>query len=505
MTVSLFDLRYRDLSDVAKGAMAVLAGFAGRSIARVIFLMTAGNLYGAVRLGEMASVVAVVEILIMLGIFGFRRSLLEILENTRAKQHLIYAYLFSALAVTSAVGLLLAFVLAMLWDYIGLNMKTIHYPLLSFLIPLTGLMEIFLTATRYKRRIRYEVLARSVVEPWTLATLALLFYYLGKTSYGLLASYSGALIAAFFVSLFAFGREYSWRSLAKAPFKMVFVRRVSILSSPTAVVDAIGIAFRRADILVLSLLTSDLWVGIYYGAQNIATLAQKTRYLFDPILSPVISQTMSRRGNGDTAKNLSQVCLWILMMLSFELALLVYYGEALLSTIGVGFSTGALTLIILLFAETIEATFASTELPLVFKKPWINLMLTLSGFVFYILSLAVLVPRYDIQGAGLAFLISVSALNAARLITIWKIFHIKILEVTYLKPIMVGTFTFIVLSLVGNYIDLISSWGVPLGLLLGICIYAALFVLLKPTADDREFLMYLKKQRTKNSLTLKKG
>lgn len=504
MTVSLLDLRNRDLADITNSAMAVLAGFAGRSMARVIFLMTAGNLYGAVRLGEMASVVAVIEILIMLGIFGFRRSLIEILENTKNKQHLIYAYLFSALAVTAVVSLFLAFALAVLWDYIGLNMKTMHYPLLSFLIPLIGLMEIFLTATRFKRRIRYEVLARSVVEPWTLAVLALLFYYLGQTSYGLLASYSGALVSAFVFSLFAFGREYSWRELAKAPFRTTFIRHVSILSSPTAIVDGIGIAFRRADILALSLFTSDAWVGIYYGAQNIATLAQKTRHLFDPILSPVISQTMSRRGNSDTGKHLSQVCLWILMLLCFELALLAFYGKTLLSAIGLGFSAGAVTLIILLSAEAIEGAFASTELPLVFKKPWVNLMLTISGFALYLLCLAVLVPNYEMPGAGLAFLASIGILNAARLIAVWKIFRIRTLEVTYLKPVLAGTVTFIALSLAGYYIDLTSLWNIPLGLLLGICTYIGLFILLGPTAEDREFLMYLRKQRAKRAPVLKK-
>ncbi|MCH7631528.1 MAG: hypothetical protein IIC07_06540, partial [Proteobacteria bacterium] len=85
MKTPLIDHKFKDLTDVLRGAAASLAGFAGRTAARVLFLFFAGNFYGAVRLGELASVIAVIEILVMLGIFGFRRSLLEFLEEAKGK------------------------------------------------------------------------------------------------------------------------------------------------------------------------------------------------------------------------------------------------------------------------------------------------------------------------------------------------------------------------------------------------------------------------------------
>ncbi|HXV74254.1 MAG TPA: polysaccharide biosynthesis C-terminal domain-containing protein, partial [Sphingomonadales bacterium] len=305
-----------------------------------------------------------------------------------------------------------------------------------------------------------------------------------------------ALMAAFAFSLFAFGREYSWKRLLAAPFKTVFIRHVGVFSSPTAVVDAIGIAFRRADIIALSLFTPDAVVGIYYGVQNVATLVQKTRHLFDPMLAPVVSQTLNRRGNAGASEQLAQVCRWIFTLLCLQLALLAFYGAPLLSVIGPGFAAGALALVILLGAEAIEGTLASAELPLVFKKPWLNLALTATGFSVHVLGLSLLVPRFEMVGAGLSFLIAIALLNAARLVAVWKVFRIRLLEAAYLKPVLAGAGAFLALFYAGSYVNLASPWLVPFGLALGLGSYAGLFMALKPTAADREFVAYLKARRT---------
>jgi O-antigen/teichoic acid export membrane protein len=495
VTPSRFDLKNRDLADIARGALALLAGFAGRSVARILFLFFAGNFYGAARLGEMASVIAVVEILIMVGIFGFRRSLMEILESAKDDAGRLYALILSALTVTAAIGTVLAAALALVWDYIGLNMKTAHYPLLAFIIPFIGLMEIFLTATRFKRRMRYEVLARSVVEPWTLALLTLAFYFAGNTAFGLLGSYAGSLMAAFAFSLYAFGREYEWRALFAAPFNMAFIRRVGFFSGPTAVVDAIGIAFRRADIIFLSLFTPDATVGIYYGVQNLATIVQKTRHMFDPMLSPVVSQTLSRRGSEGASEQLAQVCRWIFTLLCLQLALLAFYGKPLLTLIGPGFEAGARALVIVLGAEALEGTLASAELPFVFRRPWLNLGMTASGFTAHLIGLSLLVPRFGMAGAATSFLIAITLLNGARLVAVWRVFQIKLLGLAYFKPILAGAGAFLALLYTGQVLELTRPWLVPLGLALGIGVFAGLVFVLRPTAADREFVAYLRARK----------
>lgn len=492
MKTPLLENKFQDLADILKGAMASLAGFAGRTGARIVFLVFAGNFYGAVRLGELASVIAVIEILVMIGIFGFRRSLLEFLENAKGKKDTQYSLIVSALAVTFVVATTVAAVLALLWGPIGLNRKTELYPLFAFIIPFIALMDVLLTATRFKRIIRYEVFARSLVEPWSIAGFALLFFFLGWIESGLLLAYVGSLMAAFLFALWGFSREYKIREIFSAKVDFSFIKRMSFFSGPTAIVDAIGIAFRRADIIILSLFQPDAIVGVYYGVQNFATVIQKVRHVFDPILSPVVNQTLSQRGAKDAGQQLAQVCRWILMLIGIVYILMAFYAGSLLDLIGPGFDVGALALIIVLAAEGLESTFASTELPFVFKKPWKNLAMTLSAFLVHLTGLSILIPLFGITGAGCSLMISFTVLNGLRLFAVKKDFDITMLAWRYLKPVIAGGLAFGALTLANMYIDLHAVYFVPVGIALGIAVYAGMFWVMGASAEDRDFVAYLK-------------
>lgn len=500
MKKRLFEAKYKDLTDILRGAMATLAGFLGRTGARVLFLFFAGNFYGAALLGQLAAVIAVFEILVMLGIFGFRRSLMEFLEKVKGDEKRQYNVILTALVVTLVVATTVAGTLAYLWDFIGFARPAPHFSLFAFIIPFIALMDVFLTTTRFKRIIRYEVFARSLVEPWTIALSSLAFYFLGIVQEGLLLAYSTSLLAAFLFAVWAFGKEYEWNKLLKAKISFAFIKQIGSFSGPTAIVDAIGVAFRRIDIIFLSLFTPDAMVGIYYGVQNLATVVQKTRHVFDPILSPVVAQTLNQRGSADAGAQLSQVCRWILTLLCLQLALMAFYAAPLLSLIGEGFAIGAVALVIVLAAEALEGSFASAELPFVFKKPRLNLALTATGFSLHVAGCLIFIPLLGMVGAAVSFLTAIAVLNTMRLIAIKQKFDIRLAEAAYLKPIVSGIAAYLVLHYANQVIDLQHALTVPLGIALGLGVYVAVFWLLKPTQADRDFVAYLKARKKPESL-----
>lgn len=495
MKPHLFDHKFKDLTDVLKGAAASLAGFAGRSGARFIYLLFVGNFYGAVLLGELAAVIAATEILVMLGIFGFRRSLMEFLENLKGNNAGQYRLIKTALVVSFLASMIVASILAYFWDVLGLIHRNSYFTLFAYIIPFIAIMDVILTTTRFKRIVRYEVFARSLVEPWVLVISAVAFYFMGYKLFGLLLSYVLSLMAAFLFSLWAFSKEYSWAKLFKAKLDFGLVRKMSFSSGPTAIVDAIGVAFRRVDILFLGYFMPDAVVGIYYGVQSLATVLQKTRHVFDPILAPVLNQTMNQRSIADAGQQLAQVCRWILTLLCLQLALMAFYAGPLLGLIGTGFAVGALALVIVLMAETLEGTFASAELPFVFKKPWLNLSLTATGFGLHLIGLTILIPIYGMVGAALSFLGALIILNLMRLIAVKKQFDISLLAWRYLKPIVAGGLSYLALYYAGTLINLKTIYLVPVGIALGIGVYVAVFWILRPSREDREFVAYLKSRK----------
>lgn len=495
MKTPLLDQKFSDLTDILKGAAASLAGFAGRTGARILFLLFAGNFYGADNLGRLAAVIAVTEILVTLGIFGFKRSLLEMLQADKAKEDQQYSLIKTALLVSFVVGTALAVALAFLWDFIGLIYGNFYYALFALIIPFMALMEVMLTTTRFKRIVRYEVFARSLVEPWTIALTSVLFFFLGWVTFGLILAYVLSMFAAFLFALWAFSKEFRWKKVIGARLKFDLVGRIFVFSGPTALVDVIGIAFRRVDVLFLGFFTPDAVVGIYYGVQQIATVLQKTRHIFDPILQPVLAQTLDQRGNEGAGQQLRQVCRWIFSLLALLLAIMAFYGGSLLSLVGEGFAIGALALTIVLAAEALEGTFASAELPFVFKRPFLNLSLSATAFAAHLTGLWFLIPKFGIVGAALSFLIAVVILNSMRLVAIKKKFNITLLSPGYMKPAAAGALSYLTLYYGNQLITFKTGFLVPLGIALGFGVYGLIFWGLKPSAEDREFISYLKSRK----------
>ena len=495
MNASLFDHKNKDLTDILRGALATLAGFVGRTGARVIFLFFAGNFYGADNLGRLAAVIAVVEILVTIGIFGFRRSLLEMLQKFKGKADEQCRVILSAMTMSLLIGLVLGTGLAFLWDPIGLYYENAFYSLFAFIVPVMAVMEVILTSIRYKRIIRYEVFARSLVEPWTIALTAVTFFFLGWVSFGLILAYVLSMSAVFVFAVWAFSKQYSWRKVFAAKLDIGFIKNIGRFSGPTAVVDVIGIAFRRVDVLFLGFFAADAVVGIYYGVQQIATVLQKTRHVFDPMLQPVISQTLDQRGTAGAGQQLRQVCRWILTLLAMLLAQMAFYGGPLLGLVGEGFAAGALALTIVLAAEALEGTFASAELPFVFRRPLLNLALTATAFAVHLVGLSYLTPAFGMVGTAMSFFIALFTLNAMRLVAIRVKFDIGLLHWGYLKPIAAGVVSYLALFYAGQFVDLKTGYLVPAGVILGLAVYWAMFWIFRPSSEDREFFSYLRAKK----------
>ena len=85
------------------------------------------------------------------------------------------------------------------------------------------------------------------------------------------------------------------RLAARIRPRLIAVARRNV---PLAAADAIEWGSRRLDIAILGLFVAPTIVGIYYVAQQVASMPQKLKTSFDPILGPVITQKLAE---GDKA------------------------------------------------------------------------------------------------------------------------------------------------------------------------------------------------------------
>lgn len=360
-----------DISALAKGGRTNFFGFLLRLAARIPFLFIAGRWYGAEALGIFAYAVIVVEFAAQLSTLGLKRGLAEQLSKTdRPHVHVVWdAMLAGFVASTIAVLLLVAFPQAMFPNSEIQGMERL-LPLTIFALAAS---DIALAALAYRHDIGATVRARAIVEPWTISIAAffLAFYSLRD---GLILAYVLSMIAALVASLWPLIRSYGlptgWRP---NPGRLM---RLAWANLPMAGADAIEWVSRRLDIAILGLFFSPAIVGIYYVAQQLASLPQKLKTSFDPILGPVITQNLREGNRAAVAKQVRQAGFWIIAAQAGVALALGIPGEAWMGLVGAAFVGGTGVLAFLLAAEVVAATAAVSEAALVYVARHRNLMIS---------------------------------------------------------------------------------------------------------------------------------
>jgi O-antigen/teichoic acid export membrane protein len=119
-------------------------------------------------------------------------------------------------------------------------------------------------------------------------------------------------------------------------------------------------------------------VGIYYAAQQIASLPQKLKTSFEPILSPVITKNL-RIGNMEAiAAQVRQVGFWIIAV-QLGIALICgILGEAVMGLWGPDYVAGTAALVLLLAAEVAASMAVVSESVLVYIARKRNLAISVA-------------------------------------------------------------------------------------------------------------------------------
>jgi len=366
-----------DLAALARGGRINFFGFILRLLARLPFLFIAGRIYGAEALGRFAYAVLIVEFAAQLATLGLKRGLAQQLSQTTDERHVFVVW--DALLV-AAVGSAIAMTLLMMFPQAMYPNSEIAG--LDWLLPVTifalAWSDITLAALAYRHDVGATVRARAIVEPWTISIAAFGWSFI-STRDGLIIAYVlsmvGALIASIIPFLKSYGVPRGWSPDPAALWRMA--RR----NLPVAAADAVEWGSRRVDIAILGLFASPAVVGIYYVAQNVASLPAKLKTSFDPILGPVISRNIAAKNYEAVARQVRQVGFWVIAAQSAVALALGIPGEAVMGLVGPEFVAGTAALAFLLAAEVVAATAAVSESALIYCARHRNMMISLAMIV----------------------------------------------------------------------------------------------------------------------------
>ncbi|WP_095012735.1 lipopolysaccharide biosynthesis protein [Tsuneonella mangrovi] len=364
------------MATLAQGGRTNFFGFLLRLAARLPFIFIAGRLYGAEKLGVFASALVVAELAAMMCSLGEKRGLAQRLSDSDADQtHLVFDGLLIALVLSSVAAAFFWFVPFPLFpsgDATWLDRMVV------LAIPAFALTEIVLAAQAYRYDIATTVRARAVVEPWTISILAGVLWFVSPQS-GLILAYVASVYAGLATGLVAFIRTYGlphgWHP---NPRDMV---RLATRALPLATADAIEWGTRRIDLFILGLFAAPQAVGIYYGAQQVASLPQKLKTSFEPILGPVITRNLKHKNYGAIARQVCQVGFWITAAQAGIALALGIPGEGVMGLFGPTFVGGTGALAFLLAAEVVAATAVVSEAALIYVARARNLSISVLTIV----------------------------------------------------------------------------------------------------------------------------
>ncbi len=356
-----------DLATIADGGRKNTLGFVIRLVARIPFLVIATRLYGAESLGRFASALVLIEIVALICSLGEKRGLAQRLsegagENRAAETNLVYDGILLALGYSAvAAGVLLVFPEPMFPN--GMNGAWDIW--LVATIPAFAVTEILLAAQAYRFDIATTVRARAIIEPWTISIAAGVFFYLPATrESGLALAFIASIYAGLLTALWPFLRTYGlprgWRPAPRA------LLAVSARAFPLVGADAIERGTRLLDIFILGLFAPPSAVGIYYAAQQIASLPQKLKTSFEPILSPVITKNLRIGNMAAIAAQVRQVGFWIIAVQLGIALVLGVPGEAVMGLWGPDYVAGTAALAFLLAAEVVASMAVVSESVLVY-------------------------------------------------------------------------------------------------------------------------------------------
>lgn len=461
----------RDRRDLRRGAWQILSGSGVRMAARIMLIIFVARLYGVEDFGRLGETVAVVELAAALATFGLNKTLLGVLVSTGDDGE--GRMVIEALLIAFGVSAIVAFILWLAWPMI-FNPAKLDTRFAILGVPFIALAEIALTATRHRRTVAWDTVVKALVKPWSFLLFALFgYFWIGETTLpsgeALILAYIASLavsgVVAFSALFYVFGNSFLRLGNGTNVRQILIHMRNSF---PIAVNETAVFAFRRIDILILGLVAGPTATGVYYLAQQVGTVVEKIRHLFEPMLAPIIAQSTSMQTIG---QHLNRLCLLVFSIQLGILVMVAFAGQPALEWLGSGFAAGLVVVLVILLGELMDGSFGLCELPMVYRHPLWPPRVVLLALGIEVMLVWALASWFGALGAALGFAIAMTVLSLCRVALVRSLYGFRIVDTGYAVALAVG----IVAAGVGVIVYAVSRNSLALAPILAVIVFMTLY------------------------------
>lgn len=314
---------------------------------------------------------------------------------------------------------------------------TLPFKETALLIPMVALQLVFGSGLQALKAIKWKVFVDRLIQPSLCLVLMLIFYVFGlRLDALILATICGFLASIIAGHILFHKASKQIVSDARPTFEPKPWLRFALPMSFNSLIQSV---MNSADVLFLTVFATAAQVGLYAAADRASTIIVMPLLGLNTIFSPLIAEYYALEEHEQIANLFRVVTKW-----SFSLSLPVFlcffiFHEAILSIFSKGYTAAAAALIILSFANLINAATGLTGSLLLMTGHTRVILANIGVSILFNAGLAyVLVPRFNVIGAAIAAAFAVIALDVVSFIEVYCILKIFAFRRDMLKPVAAG-------------------------------------------------------------------
>ena len=498
------------LKSVAKGAGIAFIGLIFSKIFGYGYNIIAARFLGPDGYGIISLAGALVSFASVFCILGLNHGIRRYVPFYRGKNNRekVRGTVFSGLKITSVATILVTVLLFFSSDFLATSVFNEPHAALIFKIFSLGLpFYVFLRSltsiTDAFKKMKYRVISQDFIwKGLRVFFIAIFVVFMGYDVLGAAYAYILSYSAAFIVALYFFVKKIFPR--VKDAVSQPNYKELLTYSWPLLFVSVMGIVLSKTDQIMLGYFLDSSQVGIYKSALLIAAVLAIVLTALRRILLPVLSDLLGKDKKQEFTKTFRTATKWSFTATLPLFTVMVLFAPRVLKLIfGEEYTAGAVALSILAVTYFTKACFGlSSSLLKSLEKTKLILVATVSSGLLNVILNYLLIPRFGMEGAATAYLLSIVLMYALYLFWSNRYLEANPIKPSLIKPILATagstTFTYLLFK---QLISPVSLWMLPVAFIIFIGLYTFLFLILG--GIEQEDLLILKSIERKSGMRIK--
>lgn len=357
-------------------------------------------------------------------------------------------------------------------------------------LPFVALTNVWLSATRGLKVMRYTVYVFWAGQPVAWIVLMLVGWLTSETNWMSVAAYSASwALAAGAAYLFWRAESRSW---PVAPMERGRVAQLIRYAGPRAPAALFAQLLFWTDLFVLTRYVSAGEVGVYSGVLRTGQIIVLFLTSVNLMFSPYVADLHNRGERARLDELFKSLTRWTLAATLPIFLVLMVTSESVLSLFGAGFAEGDAALRIMLLGQLLNVATGSVGFILIMvgRTGW-DLVVYAGSLVVDLVVAFILAPKFGMEGAAIANAVTFGVSNAVRLLLVIRFVRIQPYDRRYLRLLAPTAAALGAMLLVHPFVD--GRWLVDILTtgLTGSAVYVAALLAVGLAEEERQGLARL--------------